>query len=168
MNKTICAALGSAALALGLAACGGETEEPAPANPEAPEGISVSDARLNLPAVAGNPGALYFTVENDSEADSMIMSVYIEGAESAVMHQTATWNNRPDMQEVLSLPIPAGEALVLEPGGFHVMAMNPQEGLQVGAQTEVTLTFAGGDKVSFPAEILAPGDEGVPGKDDGS
>lgn len=160
MNKTICAALGSAALALGVTACGGETEEPVPANPEAPQGITVSDARLNLPAVAGNPGALYFTVENDSEADIMLMSTNVEGADSTVMHQTATWNNRPDMQEVLQLPVPAGESLVLEPGGFHVMAMNLEEGLQVDGQTEVTLTFAGGDKISFPAEILAPGDEG--------
>lgn len=160
MNKTFARAIGSAMLALSLAACGGEAEEPAPASPEAPEGISVSDARLNLPAVAGNPGAVYFTVENESIADFMIMSVNVEGAENAVMHQTATWNNQPDMQEVLQLPIPAGGILALEPGGYHVMAMNLDEGLQVGGQTEVTLTFAGGDKVSFPAEIRAPGDEG--------
>jgi hypothetical protein len=29
----------------------------------------------------------------------------------------------------------------------------------VGAETEVTLTFVGGDKVSFPVEIRAAGDE---------
>ena len=51
-----------------------------------------------------------------------------------------------------------GEEVVFEPGGKHVMAYEVDEGLEVGGETEVTRTFVGGGKVSFPVEIRAPGD----------
>jgi copper(I)-binding protein len=38
------------------------------------------------------------------------------------------------------------------------MAMDLSDDLKAGATTEVTLTFADGDKVSFPAEVRAPGE----------
>ena len=144
--------------AIGLSACGGETEAPVPANPDAPPGISVSDAQMNLPAVAGNPAAVYFSITNDSDQQAIVRAANVAGAESAMMHQTAKWDNQSDMQEVFQLAVPARETLILEPGGLHVMAMNVAEDLAPGDTTEVTLTFVGGDKISFPASILAPGE----------
>ena len=166
-SNSILGAGAAVLLTLGLAACGGEAEQPVEANPEAPAGISVTDGRMNLPAVAGNPGAVYFTIRNDSDQQQMIMSAYVDGAESAMLHQTETWNLQPDMQEVLQLPIPAGESLVFEPGGTHVMAMGVDETLQPGGEAEVTLTFSGGDKVSFKAQLLAAGQESADGMETG-
>jgi len=51
-----------------------------------------------------------------------------------------------------------GKTAKFEPGGNHVMAMGLDEALKAGDTTEVTLTFVGGDKVSFPATVLAAGD----------
>ena len=160
MNKAVVRACASAILALAVASCGSEPEAPVEAAPEAPPGVTVTDGRMNLPAVEGNPGAVYFTLANDGEQDVMVHSVNVDGAGSAVMHQMATWNNQPDMQEVLQLGVPAGDELAFEPGGYHVMAMDADPSLEVGGETEVTVTFVGGDKISFPVEILAPGDEG--------
>ena len=42
---------------------------------------------------------------------------------------------------------------------MHVMAMELDDTLAAGGETEVTLTFVGGDKVSFPVEIRAAGDD---------
>ena len=59
------------AVALGIAVTGlagcDEQPEPAASAAEGPEGISVADARLMLPAVKGNPGAAYFEVRNSGE-----------------------------------------------------------------------------------------------------
>ena len=52
---------------LALAACGGAKDEDkaAPtAAPEAKPGIAVSNGKMILPAVSGNPGGVYFTLEN--------------------------------------------------------------------------------------------------------
>ena len=39
------------------------------------------------------------------------------------------------------------------------MAMELDETLAAGGTTEVTLNFVGGKEISFPAEVLAAGDE---------
>lgn len=150
-------ALGFAAL--GLAACGSGEEAPAETAPEAPAGIEVSNGRLMLPPVSGNPGAVYFDVANSGDRDMVIRSAAVAGAESAEIHSTGTWDGEPAMHEVFQLAVPAGETVAFEPGGLHVMAMDLGEGVSAGSTAEVTLTFAGGDKVSFPAEVRAAGDE---------
>lgn len=156
------AALGLAiAGSMTMAACSSESEAPASTAPDAPEGISVEAGRMTLPAVAGNPGAVYFTVRNASDSDRMIRSASVAGAGSALLHQTAEWNHQVDMQEVTQVSVPAGGELVFEPGGYHVMASDLADTLTAGGETEVTLTFVGGDKVSFPVELRPAGDDGA-------
>jgi len=156
------AILASAALALatlGLAACADESTNEADEGDTSQEGISVTDGRLILPAVAGNPGAVYFTVHNDGERDRFIRAAAIEGAQSAVLHQMGTWNNQSSMDEVMQIAVPAGGELAFEPGGLHVMANDLADTLAAGGQTEVTITFVGGKTASFPVEVRAAGDE---------
>src|SRR6478609_7400502 len=89
------------ALALGtlaLAACGGQKAPRAGEAAKAPQGISVSGGQLVLPAVRGNPGAVYFTLHNDSASDATIESAEGNGAQSAMIHQTTTANGMSGMQ----------------------------------------------------------------------
>ena len=160
MSKAVVGSVLLGLAALGLAGCGSEAEAPVQANPDAPAGVEASNGRMNLPAVAGNPAAVYFTLTNGGEKDYMIRSVNVAGAESAMMHQTTTWNLQPDMQEIFQMPVPAGGELVLEQGAMHVMAMNVSPDLSPGGETEVTVTFVGGDKISFPVAVRAAGDTG--------
>ena len=156
------AILGSAALALAtfaLAGCGGNEAAESEASDASADGISITDARLILPAVAGNPGAVYFTVANDGERDKFIRAASVEGAQSAVLHQMGTWNNQPSMDEVFQVPVKAKAELKFEPGGLHVMANGLPETLTAGSQAQVTVTFVGGKTATFPAEVRAAGDE---------
>jgi copper(I)-binding protein len=153
MRKTMLGALALGIAALGPAGCG---EEPA-AEAEAGtvEGIAITNARLMLPAVAGNPGAVYFDLANSGERDRMIRAASVEGAGSAMMHATEPTG----MQETLQVMAKAGETVKFEPGGTHVMAMNLADTIAAGGQANVTVTFVGGDEVTFPAEVRAAGDE---------
>jgi periplasmic copper chaperone A len=154
MTKNIWAALALAAATLLPAACG-EAPEQADTAPDAPAGIAVENARLMLPAVAGNPAAVYFDVVNTGERDRMIRAASVAGAGSSMMHVT----NEDGMQETLQVMAKAGETVKFEPGGKHVMAMDLADTVKPGSTAEVTVTFVGGDKVSFPAEVRAAGDE---------
>ena len=148
------------AMALLPAACsGGDEGAEQTADPEAPEGITVSNARLMLAPVSGNPAAVYFDIANTSGRQVMIRSASVQGAGMAMIHQTATWNLKTDMQEVFQQPVPAGETVSFAPGGLHVMANDLADTAAPGGTAEVTLTFVGGDKISFPAEVRAAGDE---------
>ncbi|HYD24320.1 MAG TPA: copper chaperone PCu(A)C [Croceibacterium sp.] len=148
------AALGLATI--GLAAC---SEAPAPVEegaPEAPDGIAVANGRLMLPAVAGNPAAVYFDVSNSGADNRMIRAASVAGAGRSMMHTT---DAEAGMQETLQVMVPPGETVKFEPGGTHVMAMDLADTVTAGGEAEVTLTFVGGDKVSFPAAVRAAGDE---------
>ncbi|WP_169053517.1 copper chaperone PCu(A)C [Alteraurantiacibacter aquimixticola] len=157
--RRILASLAASALVVGLAACSSEPEAPVQTAPEAPEGISVTDGRMNLPAVAGNPGSVYFTITNEGSEDQMLRAASVIGADSATFHETAEWSGQMDMQELLQVPVPAGESVTFEQGGKHVMVFGLPEGLEAGEELEVTLSFVRGDKVSFPVTLLAPGEE---------
>jgi periplasmic copper chaperone A len=161
MKTRVLAALALGLAALGPVACGSENggEQAAPtANPDAPSGISVSNARLSLPPVAGNPAAVYFDIANNGDQDAMIAGAFVEGAAMASLHHTTEDNGVAAMHPMEELPVPAGETARFAPGGMHVMAEGLAPALTAGGTAEVTLTFASGDKVSFPAEIRSAGD----------
>jgi periplasmic copper chaperone A len=158
MNRSILAVAVLALTAGGLAGCG-QDQAPADAGPQAPAGITASNGRLMLPAVAGNPGAVYFDLQNSGSDNRVIRAVSVEGAGRTEMHQMAMWNGEMTMQEMFQIRVPPNQTVNLEPGGLHVMAFDLGDDVTAGSTAEVTVTFVGGDRVSFPAEVRAAGDE---------
>ncbi len=158
MKSTVLAPLALALGALVLAGCESKEASAPSEAAKAPEGISITDARLVLPAVKGNPGAVYFTVHNDSASAETIGGAEVTGAGSAMIHQSTTANGMSEMHAMGQIAIPAQGTLAFAPGGLHVMALDLDDALAKGGTTDVTLTFENGDKAVFPAEILAAGD----------
>ncbi|WP_324263038.1 copper chaperone PCu(A)C [Altererythrobacter sp. H2] len=143
----------------GLGACGEQADEAPAEAVEGVPGLSVTNARLVLPAVSGNPAAVYFDVAYDGTRGLALSSVAVEGAEKAEFHEYAEWDGKMQMQEMLRLPIKQGDRHSFEPGGKHVMAMNISPDLAEGGTANVTLTVSGGGTMTFPAEIKAAGSE---------
>ena len=114
MKSVVFAPLALALGTLALAGCGGNHEPAAGEQADVPGGISISDARLVLPAVRGNPGALYFTVHNDSASDRTIGDVAVKGAQSAMIHETTRTNGMSEMHEMPQAKVPARGVLTLE------------------------------------------------------
>ncbi len=165
ITRSVLASTAALVLALGTAACGGGGSEEAEivADTDCAPGVEVTDGWLASAAVEGNPAAVYFNIENTGDSNRMIRAASVMGFGSAMLHQMGEWNLEPSMDELMQLEVPAGETVAFEPGTLHVMAMEPEGPQEVGGETEVTLTFVGGDKCSFPVEIRAAGDE--PGGD---
>src|SRR6188768_510190 len=111
MKRSVWSALAMGVAALGPVACG-EAPEQAAAGPAVPEGIAVTNARLMLPAVKGNPGAVYFDIANSGDENRMIRAASVKGAASAMMHATTG----DTMQETLQVMVPTGETVKFEPG----------------------------------------------------
>jgi copper(I)-binding protein len=161
MNRSFWMGLALAGATFGLAACGDQSPAPAAdsearaVDPEAPAGVTVTGGRLMLPAVSGNPGAVYFDLANGTDGELIIRSASVAGAGQAMMHVT----NETGMEEVLQVAVDPGRTIRFEPGGHHLMVSDLPATTVAGGQAEVTLTFAGGDKVSFPAEVRNAGDD---------
>ena len=125
----------------------------ASAAPEAKPGMTLSEGRLVLPAVKGNPAAAYFTLSNGGQGTVSVAAVAVTGAGKTEVHQTVGGT----MSKVDSLDIDPGTTVKLEPGALHVMAFELDPKLAAGGTTEVTVTFADGDKLSAPLKIEARG-----------
>lgn len=148
----------SAAL-LSLSACSGEANKPdaaASAAPDAMPGVTVKDSRVVLPGVTGNPGAAYFTLDNQSSGSVVIAAVSVDGAGRSELHAA-------DMKVIDEGKAEAKTHLDFKPGGAHVMLFDVSDRLKPGAETELTVTFAGGDKITTRARIEAMGNAAMGG-----
>ena len=154
-------------LSLALAACGGtqpgqpvsgETTGPATvaqdsAAPDAKPGMVLTGGRLVLPAVKGNPGAVYFTLTNGSSTPARIAAIDVAGAGMAMLHETQQMDGHSTMQALTDPAVPAGGSIVLAPGGKHAMVDGIPADWKPGATVELTVTFADGDKLSAPLRL---------------
>ena len=120
----------------------------------APPGIVVSQARLVLPPVKGNPGAAYFTVGNESSAPARLVRVEIVGAQKTEMHQTSGGTMGPLPQ----VDIAPGQRVIFAPGGRHVMVFGLAPSLAIGGSSQIIFHFQDGKTTSTPLRIDAAGD----------
>ena len=153
--KTLFAAAALAAGALTLAACWGDTGDQPQQAADNPTGLVVTNARLILPPVAGNPAAVYFDLKNAGKRAIAVGRVNIADAQSATMHDMMEYDGKTIMADIGPLAIKQGETIKFEPGGKHVMAMGLSPELKAGGKTEMTLTIAGGDKMSVDVPVEA-------------
>jgi copper(I)-binding protein len=138
----------------------GATSESADAlGPDAKPGVTAGAARLVLPIVPGRPGVVYFRVANNTRAKITLAGVFVKGVGKAEMHRTSGGQMAP----VDRVDIAPGASIAFAPGGLHVMAFDIVPGLAAGAQSELTLTFADGDKMSLPLKVEAMGAAGSMG-----
>ena len=162
----------------GLGACGEAPKAPPESDaieaaPEAPPGISLSDARVQLPAVSGRPGVAYFTVSQSSGPPRTIAAVSVEMAGRTEMHETlkldggkmdgakmdgAKMDGAMTMKPVGSVPLESGKSVEFAPGGKHIMLFELDPKLRFADSVELTVTFGGGDKATAKARVTTVND----------
>ena len=143
---------------LPLAACG-ETPAEAPEASAGIPGMKVSNARMVLAPVSGNPAAIYFDLAYDGDRGVALNRAEVKGAKSAMFHDYGEYDFKVQMMDMLPVPLKKGDKLEFKPGGKHLMAMEPDASLKPGGTTEATIIVSGGKRQTFPVEIRAAGDE---------
>ncbi|MBS0440470.1 MAG: copper chaperone PCu(A)C [Proteobacteria bacterium] len=83
------------------------------------------------------------------------------GAQSPVagvteVHEMAMEGNVMKMRAVSALELPAGKAVELKPGGYHVMLMDLKQALKAGETVPLTLTVEGKDGKRESVELKLP------------
>ncbi|MDH6137385.1 copper(I)-binding protein [Kitasatospora sp. MAA4] len=143
-------ALAGAALATALTAgailvaCGGGGGGGAAAGVK----LSVADSYIPLPAGDGM-AAGYLTVRNTGGAADKLLKVSSPGAQSVTLHRSTDTT----MQEVDSLPVPAGGSLELARGGNHLMIMGWAKPPALGDKLELDLTFQHGGTIAVQVPV---------------
>ena len=135
-----------ATLPLLLAACGAGAE------------LTVAD-----PWVRSNPngmGAAYMTISSPEDDQLVAAAVDPEIAGTVEVHEVVMEDGAMRMREVAGIPLPAGETVALEPGGYHVMLLDMPAVLAPGTEVDVTLTFASGAETTVTAVVREDTPEG--------
>ena len=130
------------ALALLAGACGGS------------DGVEIEKPWARASAMVDGAGAAYMEISSP-EADRLIgVSVDSTVAAMAEIHETSMNDEGAMMMsEVGRIDIPAGETVMLEPGGYHIMLMQLAEPLEPGNTFDLTLQFAEGGDITVEVEV---------------
>jgi copper(I)-binding protein len=127
--------LGGAVVVLVLAACGG--------GGDADSGIRVDDVWARTTPAGVTIGAVYLRATSDVDDELTGASVDPAIAGSVELHTTETSDDgTSSMTQQASLALPAGDELVLEPIGNHLMLVDLAAPLATGETFEMTLHFA--------------------------
>ena len=144
---------------LALAACSENPEQPAVEQTVGIPGMTISNARMVLAPVPGNPAAVYFDLAYEGDRSLALNRAEVKGAKSAMFHDYGEYDSKVQMMEMLPVPLSKGTKIEFKPGGKHVMAMEVSPDLKPGTTTEAAVIVSGGAKQTFPVEIRAAGDE---------
>lgn len=153
------AALLAVATLGGLGACAPESAETAEATATAAAaGLAVSNARIVLPPVSGNPAAVYFDLSYTGAGPVTLDQVTVEGAGMTMIHDYAEAAGKMEMTMAGPVTLAEGTPVSFAPGGLHVMAMEPLATLAAGGTAKVTLTLSDGTSTTIDAPVRAAGD----------
>ena len=101
--------------------------------------VTVKDAwvRATVPQQKSTAGYMTLT----STADAKVVGVSSPAAKIAEIHETRTKDGVTRMRAVDAIELPAGKAVVLEPGGLHVMLMALKSLVAAGDSLPIVLTI---------------------------
>ena len=142
-----------AALLIALGGCSGQ--------PAASNGIEISDAWARTSPMVAQAGAVYLRVANPGTAEDALTAATVESsvAARAEIHETVAVESAMgeatmmEMRPVDRITIPAGQTVMLEPGGYHIMLMDLAAPLEEGQQVELTLTFERAGEIEVTANV---------------
>lgn len=101
--------------------------------------VSVSQpwARATMPGQ--DVGAAYMVLQ--SPTDATLTAITSPAADTIEIHKMAMNKGVMEMRMLEALPLPAGKAVKLAPGGFHLMLFDLKKPLKAGEKLPLTLTI---------------------------
>ena len=99
-------------------------------------------------------GVIYLTIANTGEEDDALVGAETDRAERVEIHEMIMHDGTARMQPVDGpLPIPAGETVMLEPAGTHLMLVNLTVDNRAGDSYDVTLEFERAGEVTLQVPV---------------
>ncbi|HEY5311969.1 MAG TPA: copper chaperone PCu(A)C, partial [Pirellulales bacterium] len=118
--------------------------------------VSIENPWLRL-IIKARPAAGYFTLKNAGDKPVTLVSASSPACGMLMLHQSKQVNGVETMRPVKSVSVPAHGTVGFEPGGYHLMCMQPQPSMQVGSSATVTLKFKDGQSLTQSFPVKGPG-----------
>ncbi|MEO7478144.1 MAG: copper chaperone PCu(A)C [Lysobacteraceae bacterium] len=106
---------------------------------------------------AAPPGAMmmagYMAIHNHGKTPLRFVSAQCDAFGMVELHQSLIVNGMSTMRAAGEQTIPAGGTLQIQPGGLHLMLMQPKHALKIGDSVRFQLHFADGSSVDVVAPV---------------
>ena len=126
-------------------------------------GVAISDywVKSSEMSTVGGMTAVYGTITNNTDEDVVLVGGATAVAGVVEVHEMSMVGGEMKMQEINGgLVIPAGQSVVLEPGGNHLMLMMLTSDVLAGSSIEVLFDFEGADDITLTDVIGKPAEGG--------
>lgn len=148
------------ALAVLLPLAAGAAQHTAPAQPSAgaqsrSEQLPQVQGAWVRAAVAGQLGTGAFMKITAREAMQLV-GVSTPVAGTAEVHEMKMEGDVMRMRQVPQVELPAGRAVELKPGGYHLMLMDLKQPLKAGTRVPLTLVFRDARRAERKLEMQVP------------
>ncbi|MEA1889380.1 MAG: copper chaperone PCu(A)C [Pseudomonadota bacterium] len=97
----------------------------------------------------------YMTLVNVGSEEVTLVNVESDAFKDIEVHEMARVDGLMEMREVTDMVIPAKGQIQFEPGGKHLMLMEPREHFTTGQKIDMTLTFKSGKKQTVSVQVAA-------------
>ncbi len=115
--------------------------------------VSVADPWVRATVAQQRATGAFMQLTSDS--DARLVSASSPAAEVVEIHEMTMHNNVMKMSPVRGLDLPAGKAVELKPGGYHVMLMGLKAQVKEGEAVPLTLVIEGKDGREQRVEVTA-------------
>ncbi len=116
--------------------------------------VTVSDPWVRATVASQKASGAFMTLTAPRDTRLVAASSPVAGV--VEIHEMAMRDNVMRMRAIDALPLPAGKAVKLEPGGYHVMLMQLKGPLNAGDTVALELVFEGTDKARETVQVQAP------------
>ena len=129
--------------------------------------LGVTDAWIRPAPPGATMLAGYATLSNTGDAPLTVLAVQSPGFRMASLHETIIDKGVAKMHELHRLVIAAGQTVMLQPGGKHLMLMDPRKDIVAGEKIEMMFLLDDGTRVETYFDVVAA-DSGKPDAGDGN
>jgi len=105
--------------------------------------LDVRNAWIREAPPVAKSHAAYMELLNNGDKGVDIISIVADDYGKTMLHKTVEKNGMATMEHVDVLVIPPRDAVKLQPGGLHIMLMNPKRQLKSGDTVKITLMLDG-------------------------
>ena len=121
--------------------------------------IEIIHPNIPQPAATAKAAGGYMAISNEGSAADRLIAIETPIAEMATLHEsTVDADGVAKMMHLENgIEIPAGDTVVLEPGGLHIMLMGLTGTLTEGDMVKATLVFEHAGKVEVEFQVDPPG-----------
>lgn len=121
--------------------------------------IALAELEIRDPWIKNLPPSVpvragYMTIHNPQTKAVSVVSLRSDAFASIEIHQTIEQDGMMRMEQLPSLKIESNSSVQLEPGGLHLMMMNPSEPTQPGDLLEIIIVLDDGSEQKVKMQVI--------------